>query len=119
MCALQGLRLQHGEVRQREVAEAGDVKEGDLVGALRKVALRQLHRRAQVAHLRDKRDMSSLLRTMSQELPVLWQREEQVSDLVSGFAAVVLPSIFLPQPLLGLPLYLLLLHHPAVLSSNT
>jgi len=47
-----GARLEHGQVGEREVAEAGDVEERDLVRALGKVPLRQLHRLAQVAHLR-------------------------------------------------------------------
>jgi len=42
---------QHGQVAQREVAEAGDVEEGDLVGALLEVARRQVDGRAQVAHV--------------------------------------------------------------------
>ena len=41
-CAEQGVHLQHGHVPQREVPEAGDVEEGDLVCALHKVAPSQL-----------------------------------------------------------------------------
>ena len=44
-------RLQHGEVAEREVPEAGDVEEGDLVGALLEVPLRQCDRLPEVAHL--------------------------------------------------------------------
>ena len=43
--------LQHRQVGERAVAEAGDVEERHLVGALVIVPLRQLHRLAQIAHL--------------------------------------------------------------------
>jgi hypothetical protein len=43
--------LQHGQVLEREFAEAGDVEEADLVGALLKIPLRQAHRLAQVPHI--------------------------------------------------------------------
>jgi hypothetical protein len=43
--------LQHGLVPERRVAEGGNVEESDFVGAFLKVAGRQLHRLAQVAHI--------------------------------------------------------------------
>eukprot|EP00754_Rhynchopus_humris_P016289 Rhum_TRINITY_DN14506_c20_g1::Rhum_TRINITY_DN14506_c20_g1_i1::g.95513::m.95513 len=43
--------LEHGLVLERRAAEGRDVQEGDLVGAVLVVTLRQLHRLAQVAHL--------------------------------------------------------------------
>ena len=52
--------LQHGEVAQWEVSEAGDVEEGDLVSALAEVTPRQLNWRPQIPDLQP---MTPLLAT--------------------------------------------------------
>ena len=43
--------LQHGQILQGEIAKAGDVEKGDLVGPLLVIAPGQVHRLAQVADL--------------------------------------------------------------------